>query len=71
MLSRAPSHCSTVGDIFGMCVAKNVFAKIDPKDIVHLLRMAGGTESQFVVEGKFIRDSLSTCLKFNIRAKIL
>ncbi len=32
---------------------------------------AGGTKSQFVVEGKFIRDSYNTCLKFNIRVKIL
>jgi hypothetical protein len=32
---------------------------------------AGGTESQFVVGGKFIPDSYNTCLKFNIRLKIL
>jgi hypothetical protein len=32
---------------------------------------AGGTESQFVVERKFICDSHNTSLKFNIRVKIL
>ncbi len=32
---------------------------------------AGGTKSQFVVEGKFIHDSYNTCLKLNIRIKIL
>ncbi len=31
---------------------------------------AGGTESQFVVVGKFMRDSHNTCLKFNIRVKL-
>ncbi len=32
---------------------------------------AGGTESQFVVERKVIRDLYNTSLKFNIRVKIL
>ncbi len=32
---------------------------------------AGGTESQFVVERKFICELHNTSLKFNIRVKIL
>ncbi len=32
---------------------------------------AGGTESQFVVERKFIRELHNTSLKYNIRVKIL
>jgi hypothetical protein len=31
---------------------------------------AGGTKSQFVVVGNFIRNSHNTCLKFNIRVKL-
>ncbi len=32
---------------------------------------ARGTESQFVVDRKFIRELYNTSLKFNIRVKIL
>jgi hypothetical protein len=32
---------------------------------------AGGTESQFVVERKFIRELHNTSSKFNIKVKIL
>jgi hypothetical protein len=36
-IDRTPLLCSTAGDIFGMWIAYDKFAKIDPKDIVEKL----------------------------------
>jgi hypothetical protein len=46
--------------------------KTDDRQRVKYTRCAwaGGTESQFVVERKFIRELYNTSLKFNVRTKI-